>query len=204
MHAYLVVGTDEKEVLAKVDELSDKLGKMRLDFSLTKIEEVRNLARFTKLSQDKPTTIVIKGVETSTPEALNAFLKSLEEPQTNIKFILTTSSEHKLLPTIVSRCQVVRVTEKNKSSISLAKKFLKLSTPQKFILLDKIKKKEEATKFLEELIKSLHALLIIGKNDIKSIAKNLKRTQKTLNNIYANGNVGLQLTNFIVNTPTLD
>jgi DNA polymerase-3 subunit delta' len=46
-------------------------------------------------------------VETMTPEAVNALLKFLEEPQQDIYAILTTESVHSLLPTILSRSQVV-------------------------------------------------------------------------------------------------
>ncbi len=41
-------------------------------------------------------------------QAANAFLKLLEEPPANVVFILTSSRESRLLPTILSRCQVLR------------------------------------------------------------------------------------------------
>ena len=40
-----------------------------------------------------------------TPEAFNALLKTLEEPPAHIVFILATTEPHKILPTIISRCQ---------------------------------------------------------------------------------------------------
>ena len=40
-----------------------------------------------------------------TKEAFNALLKTIEEPPANVIFILATTEEHKVLPTIVSRCQ---------------------------------------------------------------------------------------------------
>jgi DNA polymerase-3 subunit gamma/tau len=39
-------------------------------------------------------------------QAFNAFLKTLEEPPSYAKFILATTERHKILPTILSRCQV--------------------------------------------------------------------------------------------------
>src|SRR5690625_7732943 len=42
-------------------------------------------------------------------EAVNAFLKLLEEPSENVMFILTSSRPEQLLPTIVSRCQEIRL-----------------------------------------------------------------------------------------------
>lgn len=41
-----------------------------------------------------------------TTAAFNAFLKTLEEPPIHVKFILATTEKHKILPTILSRCQV--------------------------------------------------------------------------------------------------
>lgn len=48
--------------------------------------------------------IIIENAHKMTVEVENAFLKTLEEPKEGTKFILTTSSKEKLLPTILSRC----------------------------------------------------------------------------------------------------
>lgn len=48
--------------------------------------------------------IIISSADMMNPEAANAFLKTLEEPNPNTTIILTTSRQDKLLPTIVSRC----------------------------------------------------------------------------------------------------
>ena len=39
-------------------------------------------------------------------QAFNAFLKTLEEPPPHAKFILATTEKHKIIPTILSRCQI--------------------------------------------------------------------------------------------------
>lgn len=48
---------------------------------------------------------IIDEVHMLTKEAFNALLKTLEEPPPNVKFIFATTELHKVLPTIVSRCQ---------------------------------------------------------------------------------------------------
>lgn len=48
-------------------------------------------------------------VENMTVEAVNSILKFLEEPGTQIYAFLTTNNENSILPTIVSRCQVLKV-----------------------------------------------------------------------------------------------
>jgi DNA polymerase III subunit gamma/tau len=49
--------------------------------------------------------IIIDEVHMLSPAAFNALLKTLEEPPPHVKFIFATTEGHKLLPTIVSRCQ---------------------------------------------------------------------------------------------------
>ena len=49
---------------------------------------------------------IIDEVHMLSAAAFNAFLKTLEEPQPYAKFILATTEKHKVLPTIISRCQV--------------------------------------------------------------------------------------------------
>ncbi|GCD78710.1 hypothetical protein JCM31826_21920 [Thermaurantimonas aggregans] len=49
---------------------------------------------------------IIDEVHMLSTGAFNAFLKTLEEPPAHVKFILATTEKHKILPTILSRCQV--------------------------------------------------------------------------------------------------
>lgn len=49
---------------------------------------------------------IIDEVHMLTTAAFNAFLKTLEEPPSYVVFILATTEKHKLLPTILSRCQI--------------------------------------------------------------------------------------------------
>ena len=49
---------------------------------------------------------IIDEVHMLSPSAFNAFLKTLEEPPSYVVFILATTEKHKILPTILSRCQI--------------------------------------------------------------------------------------------------
>ena len=49
---------------------------------------------------------IIDEVHMLSPAAFNAFLKTLEEPPAHVIFILATTEKHKVLPTILSRCQI--------------------------------------------------------------------------------------------------
>src|SRR4030095_4100859 len=56
-------------------------------------------------SQGRYKVYIIDEVHMLSANAFNAFLKTLEEPPPYVKFILATTEKHKILPTILSRCQ---------------------------------------------------------------------------------------------------
>lgn len=53
--------------------------------------------------------VLLENAQRMTPQAQNALLKSLEEPDGSTRFLLTASGDTGLLPTVRSRCRVVRV-----------------------------------------------------------------------------------------------
>lgn len=67
-------------------------------------EHIINAARFTPNSR-KYKVFIIDEVHMLSTAAINALLKILEEPPSYVKFILATTEIHKILPTIISRCQ---------------------------------------------------------------------------------------------------
>lgn len=71
------------------------------------IDEIRTLRENVKFSPSKGRfkIYIIDEVHMLTPEAFNALLKTLEEPPEHVKFIFATTAPHKVLPTILSRCQ---------------------------------------------------------------------------------------------------
>ncbi len=71
------------------------------------IDEIRDLREKVKFSptEGKYKVYIIDEVYMLTTEAFNALLKTLEEPPEYVIFILATTEPHKLLPTILSRCQ---------------------------------------------------------------------------------------------------
>lgn len=72
-----------------------------------RIDEIRDLREKVKFSpsEGEYKVYIIDEVHMLTKEAFNALLKTLEEPPANVVFILATTEPHKVLPTIISRCQ---------------------------------------------------------------------------------------------------
>lgn len=171
-----------------------------MEFPLAKIADTRELRKITKLSFNSPTAILINNIDLATEEAVNAFLKSLEEPQENISYILTANSLAAVLPTIVSRCQVIKIanSEKRIAYSGNAEKFLELTTGEKLALIDKIKDRGEAQVFVQNSIEVSHFNLLNSVKNRSKTAMNLEILIKTLNNLKLNGNVGLQLANMVI------
>jgi len=71
------------------------------------IDEVRQLRENVKFSptRGKFKIYIIDEVHMLTQEAFNALLKTLEEPPAHVKFIFATTHPHKVIPTVLSRCQ---------------------------------------------------------------------------------------------------
>src|SRR6056297_2588044 len=71
------------------------------------IDEIRELREKVKFypGESKYKVYIIDEVHMLTTGAFNALLKTLEEPPDNVIFILATTEPHKVIPTIMSRCQ---------------------------------------------------------------------------------------------------
>jgi len=201
MHAFLLIGSNHQETENEIEKLLKKLKVKPMEYPLVKIKDVRELSSFTNLSVSKPTGILIKNIDSASIEALNAFLKNLEEPQENIYYILTALSVNNLPSTIISRCQVIKIKgkkelkTKDKKELSAFEKENKVGQLQK---TSKIWNRQDAIIFIENYILYIHSLILKTKDKHRSLAKNIRRANTTLNNLKANGNVQLQLTNFVL------
>ena len=76
--------------------------------SNNKVEDIRSIVDQVRISpqQGKYKVYIIDEVHMLSQAAFNAFLKTLEEPPAHAVFILATTEKHKILPTILSRCQI--------------------------------------------------------------------------------------------------
>lgn len=197
MHAFLICTTDELLYQSKIDEIIQSNSAIKYDFNLQKIEDVRELNDFTKLSLRQKTAIVLKNINQASIEAQNALLKTIEEPQENLIFILTTTNLEQVVPTITSRAEVIELQSDSYDATKdtqFTKEFLDKSTAERLITTSKIKKREDAIEFMEKLILGSHSLML--KSEVNALF--VESALATFERLKQNGNVQIQLTNFVL------
>jgi DNA polymerase III subunit gamma/tau len=94
---YIPEGTDMSFNIFEMDAASNN-----------SVDDIRNLIDQVRIQPQlgKYKVYVIDEVHMLSSQAFNAFLKTLEEPPAHAIFILATTEKHKVLPTILSRCQI--------------------------------------------------------------------------------------------------
>lgn len=99
------------------------------------IDQIRELRSATEILplESAYKVYIIDEVHMLTKEAFNALLKTLEEPPRHVIFILATTEKHKILDTIISRCQVY---EFRKGNLDILKHLVEKVTKAEKIKID--------------------------------------------------------------------
>lgn len=87
------------------------------NIKVSDIEELQAFFQNTPSEKSKKMIYIIHALENSNKESLNALLKFLEEPQENVYAFITTYNEEKLLPTILSRAQHLKLLPLKKGEL---------------------------------------------------------------------------------------
>ena len=107
---YHKTGTDRiYEALKKIGKQNTELiMNLQGDEPLMNVDDIRNLNDQVRIppQKGKYKVYIIDEVHMLSQSAFNAFLKTLEEPPAHALFVLATTEKHKIIPTILSRCQV--------------------------------------------------------------------------------------------------
>ena len=106
----------------KINNLEDNLeyNIFELDAaSNNSVEDIRNITDQIRIPPQvgKYKVYIIDEVHMLSNAAFNAFLKSLEEPPKHVVFILATTEKNKIIPTILSRCQIYDFKKVDTASI---------------------------------------------------------------------------------------
>ncbi|MBI1833875.1 MAG: hypothetical protein HYR90_03525 [Candidatus Andersenbacteria bacterium] len=104
----------------KLDGKTTEILELSSDSSSLKVKEVRELLlRLHHTALTKRRIIIIPGAERLLPASANALLKELEETGKQNRFLLVTAYPGRLLATIRSRCQTVRVAAEKEVAIGI-------------------------------------------------------------------------------------
>ena len=99
------------------------------------VDDIRNLTEQVRIPPQTGNykVYIIDEVHMLSQAAFNAFLKTLEEPPAHAIFILATTEKHKIIPTILSRCQIF---DFKRITVLDSKKFLKTIAEREGITAD--------------------------------------------------------------------
>jgi DNA polymerase-3 subunit delta' len=130
---------------------------IREDF---KIEDAKEVISEAYKSESQTKTLIL-GAKSFTIPAQNALLKILEEPPSNIAFLLLAPNKSTFLPTVRSRLSLTQEHRaKHHETISLSLRTLDLSTMFSWVKENEKRKKHEAKELVEHLF--YHAVHVEG------------------------------------------
>ena len=169
------------------------------------IEQVRKLISRLGIKQIKDQFIIIRPAELLQREAANALLKSLEEPDDKVHFVLVTDSLSEILPTILSRSQIyyLRSTFDVKSAIlaeerikTLAKRLMTAQGAELIDVVEDIAKKKDGVRayaltILSVAIEMLYKTYFLTNKQV--FIKKLPKFLAAYDAVSRNGHIKLQI-----------
>lgn len=181
----MVVGGTKEERLAKAKSLKPDVKKVDKIFLESEkslgIDDIRRLQRQLSLKPHSSaySIAVLPGAEKLTFTAQNAMLKLLEEPPENTIIILCSLTAEALLPTVVSRCQMIRLPNKAKVKIDKSLMFQSKKLMRSILRArvgERIKMASEIAKTRQQAIEFCQTQLIVWREImIKEASKNKKK-----------------------------
>lgn len=194
MQSFLVITTDQQKQQAYLDIFHTKHNISIFDRMIIDEEGSLGIALVRALQhklflapyQGKEKSIILLHAENLTVEAQNALLKVLEEPPSFAYIFLIAQKQDQLLPTILSRCQII-ILEQNKNEEQKIypddEVFMKLITGtlgQKLALAEKVSsEKDKGQKWLEQAIQYFRKKMLEETNEQTQYAAILVQLQET-------------------------
>jgi hypothetical protein len=161
------VPTELGSILGTVDMLKVNSDSDTEEFTALTIEQVRELHLEAQMSpiQHNNRIVVLGSIDTASLPAQQALLKMTEEPPRHVQIILTCTQKESVLPTLLSRCQIIEIKTQNAVAADLPgqiETFLhnypdgKLSLTEAFAVSEIYKERPEAITFVEQLLHRIH------------------------------------------------
>lgn len=212
MTSFIVISKDKDKRLTYVKDYCAKLDIDSFDITLIEqetasknsssigIEDVKNMQKklFLKPLKSKTKAIIIEESHLLTIQAQNALLKILEEPPEHTIIFLLSESKDVLLPTILSRCQIITL-EENKTELTVKelqeyKVFIQnlsnLSVGERLKQAESLAKdKQKTIEWIEKLILVLRENMLkmyssSEQNESRSNSSQQARTIKSLQSLH--------------------
>jgi DNA polymerase III delta prime subunit len=180
------------------------------------VEQAKKIREFLSLKpyQSNVKAVVVESTQNMTFDAQNSLLKTLEEPAEETVILLSANSEHSLLPTILSRCEIIflesssakasadksKESEKSNDLTKDIEKLISYSVEERFDYIEKLEEKEE---FFKSLVFYFHQNIAARK--ISTNPKTLEFAKKLLEAEKwqkANGNLRAILEYLVMNLPS--
>lgn len=214
--SFLIVSTDEAFIEKNISDLLNKLNisKNSVDFLIIDqdseglsigIDITRRLKKWLSIrpfnSENK--LAVIKNANLLTVQAQNSILKQLEEPNPNHYIALVLENRQMLLPTVLSRCELI-VDLKHRQFYN-NKNIIQLNSTEQFRSIEEILKTKDhilLNKNIKDLLKglSIHLERELMKDPYnKTIRDNIALVEQTTIMITANTSKRLALENLLIN-----
>jgi uncharacterized protein YjgD (DUF1641 family) len=215
MQSFILVSSNSSFIEQEINNLKNRLQVSKFnihDFPGQPSISIDEIRQVINLLSEKPfgggsRIVILRNFHQTKTEAANALLKVLEEPPPTTYFILTSANTDTLLPTILSRCQVI--AEKNTdsefdksaidSTVKLLEKILKSSPGERILMAqEKAKSKDDSIRFLKLLRVTLIYILHNRNGNLllelpdSSIADCIKKINNAIK--YLDGNVNYKAT----------
>ncbi len=216
MNSFLITGGDQQQRLEKAQQFLKNCSHSP-DVLIVEaipsvgINQIRQIKKFLsrKPYQADTKTVMVPQAQLMTLPSQNAFLKTLEEPPAHSQIILCAPQKEDLLPTIISRCQIINLPPQSETKLDqnipdtkyqILNTLINSSPGQRLQLLESYtKNREEAMAFCQQTIINFRSILLNPKKYPQltnySITQLLKEFQKAMALLQANINVKLVLEN---------
>jgi DNA polymerase-3 subunit delta' len=149
--------------------------------------QVNNALQQTASSSDSPKILLIKHIDNANLYSLNSLLKFIEEPTDNTYIISTTNKISKVLKTITSRSQIIKINKKNIKQIITSLNAERIENKYLYVLAYLFKDKKLALKNYELDFKKQYKEFIISmENFIDLKEKGLRTLSLYLKNVNVN------------------
>ncbi|OGH09984.1 MAG: hypothetical protein A2152_03475 [Candidatus Levybacteria bacterium RBG_16_35_6] len=209
MVSFLIRSFDKNKLNEKWQKITNKEKIDKFDITIVSPEktmgigDVREAQKklYLKPFKSEKKAVILDAYLGITIEAQNALLKSLEEPPNNTIIILLVSDLESILPTVISRCEVINLDkvialteEEINTYAKLFNRIKKAETGERLkYAQDFSKTKEEGIKFTQNLILVLRDLILSKEGDTKELLQALKEFERA-NKVLKTSNANPRLT----------